>query len=103
MSIVATGDVEVGKSYEMVETRDSDKPSPDMTWVNVNFKAGNKSILSSCWGNVSTFDDFDWSSDNWLSGTSWKSCCHHGPEWRRQVITSQRSCWTIFTFGWNHN
>ncbi len=54
MSVVARNDVEAGKTYEMVEAQNvrTEKVSPDMTWVNVNFKAGTKSILSNCWGNV---------------------------------------------------
>lgn len=57
MSVVATSDVEAGKTYELVETQNvrTEKLSPDMTWVNVNFKAKTKSILSNCWGNVSGF------------------------------------------------
>lgn len=54
MSLVATNDVEAGKVYELIEAQSvrKEKISPDMTWVNVNFKAGSKNILTNCWGNV---------------------------------------------------
>ena len=54
MSNTGPIDVEGGKAYELVEAQytRNDKTSPDMTWVNVNFKAGSKNILSNCWGNV---------------------------------------------------
>jgi ABC-type multidrug transport system ATPase subunit len=54
MSLVATNDVEAGKVYELVEAQGirKEKVSPDMTWVNVNFKAKSKNILTNCWGNV---------------------------------------------------
>lgn len=55
MSVVAKSDVEAGKTYELVESQNvrTEKLSPDMTWVNVNFKAKTKNILTNCWGNVS--------------------------------------------------
>ena len=54
MSLVASNDVEAGKVYELVEAQGvrKEKISPDMTWVNVNFKAKSKNILTNCWGNV---------------------------------------------------
>ncbi len=63
------GEVEVGKTYEMVESQETpnDKPSPDMTWVNVNYKAGAKNILTNCWGNVS-LNKFDTWCDYFLQG-----------------------------------
>jgi hypothetical protein len=43
-------------SYDLVESQTTKKElhgSKDITWVNVNFKAGDNEILSKCWGNVS--------------------------------------------------
>lgn len=57
--IAVGGEVEMSSSpsktmYAVVpaETAFERKTSADLTWVNLNFKVGNKNILTKCWGKV---------------------------------------------------
>jgi hypothetical protein len=56
--------IEEGKNgYEMVSTAKAviespSKTSPDISWVNLNFKAGKANILTECWGKVSLTMNF---------------------------------------------
>lgn len=90
MQQVPTVDVEEGKNkefdlgggsvvehnkYELVDAADPNerhtshfKP-PDMTWVNLNFRAGKANILKDCWGKVR-----DLFSSEYLTHQSFSSC-----------------------------
>lgn len=57
--VAVGGEVEMSTpsktNYAMVptETAFEKKTSADLTWVNLNFKVGEKNILTRCWGKVS--------------------------------------------------
>eukprot|EP01038_Epipyxis_sp_PR26KG_P005371 gene5371-7449_t len=44
--------VEVSTTNKHLERLSTGKKAVDLKWSNLNFKAGSKSILSNCWGNV---------------------------------------------------
>lgn len=52
----AGGDLELGSTvkYQNVKSdiKNENRPPQDITWSNINFKAGDKKILKNCFGNV---------------------------------------------------
>lgn len=95
-----------GLSMKETSLKTRNKQSREIKWSGVNYKVGDKKILTDCWGDVSNFalaNDCDVATISPLSlGPYRASVCNHGSKWCRKVFFTERSIRSFIERCWNH-